>query len=157
MAGDELLHKCVEAVMDTVPPVMRFIRTEMRRHGCPALSVPQFRTLTYLRRQPGASLSGVAEHLGVTRAGASILVDRLVQNGLVQRVPAAEERRRSVLSLTGAGARLLEAARKGTCRRMAEVLAALSTDEAETVIKAMRLLDAVFHGAPGNPGGGPNR
>jgi hypothetical protein len=55
---------CAREVMETVPLVMRFIRTEMRSRRAPSLSVPQFRVLTFLSRRPGAPLSSVAEHLG---------------------------------------------------------------------------------------------
>jgi hypothetical protein len=34
--------------METVPLVMRFIRTEMRSRRAPLLAVPQFRVLTLL-------------------------------------------------------------------------------------------------------------
>lgn len=138
------LEHCAQAVMDAVPPVMHFIRAEMRRLGCPALSVPQFRTLTYLNRHAGASLSEVADHLGVTRATASTMVDRLVQNGLVDRVAAPDERRRSVLTLTSAGMDLLQSARERTRRRMAEALSRLTPQEMATLAGAMSLLHSVF-------------
>jgi len=138
------LERCAQSVMDVVPRVMHFIRVEMRRHGPPSLSVPQFRTLTYLKRHPGASLSDVANHLGVTRATASAMVDRLVQNGFVDRAAARDERRRSVLTLTTGGADLLESARETARQRMAEALTGLSPGQAATLIDAMALLDSVF-------------
>lgn len=44
---------------------------------------------------PEASLSALAENLGVSRPTASVLVDRLVQRGLVARGTDPAERRRA--------------------------------------------------------------
>src|SRR5215510_2417726 len=105
------VRQCAGEIMETVPAVMRFLRTEMRHHGTPFLSVPQFRVLVFLYRHPGASLSSVAEHLGVTCPTASVLVDRLVRRGLVDRTTYPQERRRVALTLTATGARHLQQAR----------------------------------------------
>ena len=64
-------QQCAARVMEAVPLVMRFIRADMRAINATDMSVPQFRTLAFLDRNPGASLSELAEHLGVTRATAS--------------------------------------------------------------------------------------
>lgn len=138
------LEQSAQAVMEAVPPVMHFIRTEMRRHGSPALSVPHFRALAYLKRHPGASLSDVADHQGITRATASTMVDRLVQNGLVDRAADPEERRRAVLTLTVAGAELLKSARAATRSRVAEALSRLSPEQVATLTSAMALLHQLF-------------
>ncbi len=42
--------------MEAVPLVMRFIRADMRAINATDMSVPQFRTLAFLDRNPGASL-----------------------------------------------------------------------------------------------------
>ena len=43
-------------VLEVVPTVMRFIRTQMRSHRSLDLSVPQFRALVFIERTDGASL-----------------------------------------------------------------------------------------------------
>jgi DNA-binding MarR family transcriptional regulator len=135
---------CAAVVMENVPPVMRFIRSEMRRQGSASLSVPQLRALGFLDRCPGTSLSAVAEHLGVTASTASTIADRLVRHGLVERTPHPEERRRIALSLTAAGAGLLEQARAATRARITDLLGELSPEELRTVEAGVTLLnDAV--------------
>jgi DNA-binding MarR family transcriptional regulator len=111
--------------METIPAVMRFLRTEMRRHGTPFLSVPQFRVLVFLYRHPGTSLSSVADHLGVTCPTASVLVDRLVRRGLIDRTVYPQERRRIALVLTVIGAQHLQQAREAASVRVANLLASL--------------------------------
>ncbi len=102
---------CARQVLDAIPMVMRVIRREMRGAAQEALTVPQFRVLAFLGRCRGASLSALAEHLGVTSASTSTLVERLVKRGLVGRGNDPLERRRVRLELTGPGAELLEQSR----------------------------------------------
>ena len=139
-----MIETCAAAVMDTVPLVMRIIRTEMRSHRTPDLSVPQFRALLYVNRRAGASLSDVAEHLGLTLPSVSKLVDKLVVRGLITRESAPDDRRRVILMLTPGGQAALQAATQATQARLADRLAALSPDELDTVIEAMNLLHRVF-------------
>ncbi len=126
--------------METVPLIMRVIRAEMRRYASPELSVPQFRTLALLGRQPGASLSAAAEHIGLTLPAMSHLVDGLVTRGLVARRASAADRRRVRLTLTPAGRNVLGAARRSTQAGLASLLASLSPAERETVVRAMHLV-----------------
>jgi DNA-binding MarR family transcriptional regulator len=144
---------CAHAVMETVPMVMRFIRAEMRRHGAPLLSVPQLRALAFLHRNPGACLFHVADHLGVTRPTASVIVDRLVRRGLLARSEDPRERRRIVLTLTPKGRRLLEQARSATRSWMAGVLAPLSRATLRQIEEGVSLLGSAFKQAIGGNGG----
>lgn len=138
------LERCAQAIMESVPPVMHFIRAEMRRGGSAALSVPQFRSLSYLRRHPGASLSDLAEHLGITAPSASTMVERLVQSGYVDRVPDPAERRRALITLTPAGAELYQSAREATRERVVELLAGLTPEQVEGLSGAMTLLQSLI-------------
>lgn len=136
--------QCARDVMDAVPLVMRFIRTEMRRRGGRFVSVPQLRTLGFVHRNPGTSLSGVATHLGVTPATASALVDRLVRRGLLNRSSDPRERRRITLSLTRTGARHLSEARAATRRRLTQALARVPARDVAVISAGASLLRHVF-------------
>jgi DNA-binding MarR family transcriptional regulator len=143
-AGAITPELCAREVMETSPLVMRFIRTEMRSRRAASLSVPQFRVLTFLSRQPGAPLSSVAEHLGVARSTASATVDRLVRRKLVSRTTHPEERRSVVLRLTATGVQHLEQAREEASTRMAKVLAGLSAADLLLVSRGLALLGSAF-------------
>ncbi len=131
-------------IMETVPMVMRVLRLEMRRHRQSGLSLVQFRTLAFLHGQPGASLNGLAEHLGLSAASASKLVDVLVIRKLVERKEAETDRRRLSLDLTETGHAAWEEAFRQTQAAMASKLGQLTQAEAETVKAAMDLLKPVF-------------
>lgn len=133
-------ERCAREVLDTVPQIMRVVRREMRREGGPLISVPQFRALAYVRRHPGGGLSGVAGHLGVAPPTASAIVDRLVRRGLVDRVSDPAERRRVVLTLTPAGARLLARLRARAQQRVTVRLARVPAAELRRITAALAAL-----------------
>lgn len=138
-------EQCASVLMETMHPIMQFIRTEMRSQREPSLSVPQFRVLAFLNRHPGASLSEVSEHLGVTRATASAMTERLVQRNWVDRTADPQERRQIMLTLTETGRTYLEQMRDSTRHRIAELLNQLSSEELADVAAGLSILSEVFH------------
>lgn len=132
------------ALLESTPLVMRAIRTQMRGHRTADLSVPQFRALGFLHRRPGASLSDLAEHIGLTLAAASRLVDGLVAHGYVERKPSPADRRALELTVSPPGVAMLEASRARTRAYLADLLVALSPEDRETVHRAADILRRLF-------------
>jgi|SRR5271157_1384662 len=131
-------------VVEVVPAIMRTIRAEMRSRRGADLSVPQFRAMFYLHRNPGASLSTVAEHLGLTSPTVCKMIDGMVSHRLVTRLPSSSDRRKVILTLTAEGQTILEKARNGTQLRLMEVLAGLTPEERDSVHQVMQLLSTLF-------------
>jgi DNA-binding MarR family transcriptional regulator len=131
-------------LVEVVPLIMRWIRSEMRDQRAPGMTVPQFRTLTFLNVRPGATLSEVSEHVGIGLPSMSKLVDVLVGRGLVSRESAAHDRRCLVLTSTNEGKTLLQAARNVTAARVAERLKGLSGDDLAVIATAMAALRLTF-------------
>ncbi len=136
--------QCAVELMEAIHPIMQFIRTEMRSQREPSLSVPQFRVLAFLSLCPGASLSEVADHLGVTRATASAMTDRLVQRGLVDRTEDLEERRHIMLRLTPKGTHSLQEMQTVTQRKVAGLMADLTPEELACISNGLVILAQVF-------------
>ncbi|HEY9151843.1 MAG TPA: MarR family transcriptional regulator [Anaerolineales bacterium] len=140
----EKLDDCARRLLDTTPQIMRSIRAEMRSHRGHDLSVPQFRTLTFISRNPEVSLSNLAEHLGLTLPSTSKLVDGLVNQKIITRRESKEDRRRLTLVLTKSGEDILRTAHKATQDRLKDILHELSADELSSVIRAMEILHPLF-------------
>ena len=138
-------------VLDVVPAIMRTIRAEMRSRRGADLSVVQFRALLFLNRNPGASLTTVAEHLGLTSPTVCKMIDGMVTHQLITRMPSDTDRRRVLLTLTADGQALLDKARGGTQARLMDVLAGLTPQERDAVHQVMQLLHAVFSPAVAMP------
>jgi DNA-binding MarR family transcriptional regulator len=135
---------CAQEILEVVPAVMRTIRAELRRHRTADLSVPQFRTLAFIDRKADASLSDVAEHIGLTLPSMSKIVDGLVARKLVTRQTHATDRRRMMLALTTRGQTALQTSRAAARACLAEDLAALSDRQRETIAQALEILRPVF-------------
>ena len=97
-------------------PLQRFMHLYMRRtirdmnavlreHQ---LSMPQMGTLHFLSAEGGHSVSAIAEHLNLSLAATSHLVDRLVQRNLLTRAEDAHDRRLKRVELAPDGAALVE-------------------------------------------------
>jgi MarR family transcriptional regulator, organic hydroperoxide resistance regulator len=77
------------------------------------LPIGQVKTLMAVSAQEGLNVSALAELLRIGKPAASILVDRLVQQGYVERTEDSEDRRRTLLALTSAGNELVATLRQG--------------------------------------------
>jgi DNA-binding MarR family transcriptional regulator len=146
----DLPYGCAQEVLDVVPLIMRAIRTEMRSRRSPDLTVPQFRTLVFLNNNPGASLSCVADYLGLTPPSTSKMMDGLVQRNLVIRQASSTDRRRITLKLTSDGQSILGAAHHGTQTKLAEILSALPPADCGQIVRSMQILRPLF--TPGEVG-----
>jgi DNA-binding MarR family transcriptional regulator len=134
---------CALQVLDAVPPVIWFIRREMRAYR-KGLSLPQFRALALIHRRPSASVSAVADHLGVSLPTASRLVQGLVEQGLLARKACADDRRQLSLAIAPAGQTVLQTAWSATQNRLTDQLRSLSPVQRQSIAQAMGALKEVF-------------
>ncbi len=135
---------CAHEILDVVPLVMRQIRSELRRYGPRDLSMPQFRTLLFLDRNKGASLSEVAEHIGLTLPSTSSMIDGLVTRGLAKRETHSHDRRRMTLTLTDRGEAALKSARDATIAYLAGRVKQLPLNGRANIIRALQTLRPIF-------------
>jgi DNA-binding MarR family transcriptional regulator len=131
-------------ILEAIPMVMAAIRTEIRSHRGSELSMPQFRVLIFLNRHEGASLSDIAEHLGLTLPSMSKMIDGLVARNMVTRQMDTEDRRRVILAPTDLGRTTMQSAYQATESRLAERLVVLPASERRIIIKAMQILASIF-------------
>jgi len=141
-------HRCARGLLTGVPSVMRFIRYQMRRHRQAELTVPQFRSLVFLSHNENASLSDIAEHLGLSLPATSRMVELLVRRGWMRRRARSSDRRCVSLSLTGRGKAVFRMAREATQVALSQRLKTLSAGELALVSGAMQVLSRAF--APEN-------
>jgi DNA-binding MarR family transcriptional regulator len=139
-------EECARELLDVVPSVMRFIRTQMRRHRALGLSVPQFRTLLFIERAGGTSLGSVADHLGLKPPSACKIVDGLEARELVTRMQSPQDRRRVNLGITPEGKRALGDARKETQKSLAGILAVIDRRDLMRVVQSLQILRGAFTG-----------
>jgi len=133
-------------LMDVVPLIMSRIRTEMRSNRMPGLSIPQFRTLIFLYRHKDATLSQVAEHVGLKLPSTSKMIDALVIRNLVIRNASPEDRRCVRLRLSPSGFKELTQTRYSTEHRLSEILSVVTSEQQAIVFTALQSLRPLFVG-----------
>lgn len=131
-------------LMDVVPLIMSWIRTEMRSRRTPGLSIPEFRTLIYLYRHDNASLSQVSDHIGLKLPSTSKLIEALVIRKLVFRKPSSKDRRYIRLRLSASGVEELMRARHKVESLLSELLSELSAEQQLLVSGAINTLHPLF-------------
>lgn len=68
------------------------------------LTIPEWRVIAVLMRHPGLSAREVAEKSRMDAVAVSRAVNRLLRKGRLRRAVAADDRRRSILEVSAAGA-----------------------------------------------------
>ncbi|MEW6717482.1 MAG: MarR family transcriptional regulator [Chloroflexota bacterium] len=104
------------------------------------LSMSQIGTLFHLHHMGSSGVTDLGDHLGVTSAAASQMLERLVQQGLILRSEDPNDRRVKQIILTDKGNRVLEEgirARQGWLDNLAE---SLSASEKEQITAALNIL-----------------
>lgn len=132
------------AVLDAAQLAIRLARAELRRRPPVNLSLTQLRALDYLTAHPGASLSGVADYVGVALPSASVLIDGLSRRGLVTRLAAAADRRRVRLRVSAAGKAAVRTVKDATRAALADRLDVLTPRERTLVAQAMARVSAAL-------------
>lgn len=110
------------------------------------LSMPQVGVLMHLYRRQGCGVSGIGGHLGISSPAASQLVERLVQQGLVERREDPNDRRARELYLTERGRAMVEESIAARLRWIDDVAARLGPRDRRLVAAALPPLIAATQG-----------
>ena len=102
------------------------------------ISFPQFFLLAYLSSEDYLTMSDIAKKMGHSTAAATGLVDRLEKLGYVERVHAAEDRRKIMVRITHKGTELVAHMRKEIAANLADMMSEMDEEVAETLYHARR-------------------
>jgi DNA-binding MarR family transcriptional regulator len=111
------------------------------------ISMQQLRALQLLREEEEVPVGRLAELLGVGLPAASLLADRLVRLGFVERRGDPADRRRVLLRLSRAGGRLVSDLREGSHSQLRRWMATLSPEDLAALGRGWRALAEVASGS----------
>ena len=112
------------------------------RHG---IATSQFESLRFLRDHPDARVADLASEFAAGVGAISKGVDRLEKQGWVVRQPNPSDRRSSLLALTDAGVRVVEAAEETFSERLVQLLGTtLAGSSLSAVAQALSQLRGVL-------------
>lgn len=118
----------------------RSMRDFLRYARQSKLSMSNLGAIFYVHRFGGCAVSEVGEHLGVTSAAASQLLDRLVDQGYLVRSEDSQDRRIKRIQLTDRGRRVFEEGIQARGSWMDDLAKELSEDEKQTITLALELM-----------------
>ncbi|HEY3311238.1 MAG TPA: MarR family transcriptional regulator [Anaerolineales bacterium] len=101
------------------------------------LSMPQFGILMNLHHNHTCSITDVSDSMDISTAAASQLVDKLVQNGLLERAEDPKDRRAKLLTLSSKGRVVVEKGIEARVSWARELVDALTPEEYESVAVAL--------------------
>ena len=94
--------------------------------------------MAQLDRSPrGMTLGELSQRMMVTNGNVTGLVDRLREQGLIDRRPSPSDRRAQIVSLTAAGRRFFRAMARANGDWIGDMLADLTGDDIETLLRLL--------------------
>lgn len=133
------LHQWTEVSM------RRSMRNFLRYARESGLSMSQFGVLFHLSRKRSCGVTDLGDHLGVTSAAASQMLERLVQQGLILRSEDPNDRRVKQIVLTDKGYQVLEEGLRARQDWLVDLANTLSAIEKDQITAALNLLVDKVH------------
>ena len=128
-------------VLELVHGVMhqfRSLQYQRLRDGPHDITHMESKVLGYFARHPGATQSDLAEHSGRDKAQLARLIKRLLEIGLLEREPDAQDRRQLRLQLTVDGVAAQRSLQQQRQRLSRLAVAGLGTEEQEQLKSLLR-------------------
>jgi DNA-binding MarR family transcriptional regulator len=110
----------------------------------PELTLQQFRALTVLHERGPQNAASLAAALGIAPSTLTRLANRLVRDGLVDRVTDPTDRRAVMLSATALGARTARRVKAWRLHALARQFGAVPTAERATLLDSLVRCGEVF-------------
>ena len=89
-------------------------------------------------------MSGVCKHMGISKPYMTALVDKLINEGLVERVPNPDDRRVVEIKITDAGRRVTREFTKDTRETIVKNLSSLDSKDISTLHSSMKNIRKVI-------------
>lgn len=113
------------------------------------MPIGQIKALFTIAHSEKLTIGQLAEMLNLGQSATSILVERLVQQGLVERVEDPADRRRTFVELTGGGRQLAVRLREGRRDRLHDWLVQLAEEDLSALVQGLGALARVMEADAG--------
>ncbi len=143
MEKDALIHQ-LDYLVSSVGKHFTNVRRAFRDFD---IKGPEYFLLRILSVEGTQSVSDIANHLALTQATASNIINSAENKGLVEKVKDPHDRRVTLISLTDAGVNLLSEVKKARLERSKRILRQLTTEELEELVRIFsKLKDTMVEG-----------
>jgi DNA-binding MarR family transcriptional regulator len=133
----------IQAAIDAFERLNRVVLQRPTDWTALELTMAQAKALLVLVDDPGLTIGALADHLGVKPPAASLLVERMVQAGLLARHDDEHDRRRVVLTPTETARDLIGRLRGQSTAHLRELLAGLAAGDLQALTTGIEALARV--------------
>ena len=133
----EVASDVADFIMFTQRSFLLDLSRELNRGN---VSYAQFFLLGYLSSEQQLTMTDISRKMGHSTAAATGLVDRLEKLGYVQRLHAADDRRKVMVQITIKGIQLVQQLRDNLASNVADVMASSNNPAAPDIDKAAAFL-----------------
>lgn len=127
----------IERLQTAWSKTYRKMQIEIMDHRQLGLTGPQFHLLKVIAKHVTCNVSFLAEMLDVKPSAVTVMTDRLVQSGYVERRHDTHDRRTVLLSVTEVGNEVFQQARKRSYEVLRSYLDELSEEEQDILLRVM--------------------
>jgi DNA-binding MarR family transcriptional regulator len=138
MTNSPQLTQTIRQGMDLI--THRAFREQARFVKSTGLSMAQFGILMQLHYRQHCAISDLSNHMDITSAAASQLVEKLVQSELLERTEDPVDRRAKLLKLSPKGQKLIEGGLAARHRWVDTFIEQLEPDDSEKVSEVLDLM-----------------
>lgn len=135
--SDLFLNEMQEWVELTMRQSMHSLIRANKRRG---FSMTESSALFSLRHHSGCNVSEMAEHLGVSNAAASQMLDRLVEQGLILRSEDPNDRRGKRIELTEQGRELIRASMQARQSWVEDLIVLFTPEQREQIMPILHVM-----------------
>ena len=125
-------HKLADFIMFTQRSFLLNLSKELNKGH---VSYAQFFLLGYLANEDYLTMTDIANKMGHSTAAATGLVDRLEKLGYVQRLHAADDRRKVMVQITRKGIELVDKMRDDIVEDLVDVMAELDAEAPAEIVE----------------------
>ena len=154
MGRPELAREIVEAQREVIRELLGATLGDLLEVD---LTMAQMKALAVIERQPNCSVGMMSEQLRVKPPAASLLVDKLVRDGLAYRLRDRTDGRRVIVVTTAKGGGLISRIRQGQRSLLERWVRQLPDQDLVALNRGIRALAGAARGFPAQPGAGQAR
>ncbi|MEA4869067.1 MAG: MarR family transcriptional regulator [Christensenella sp.] len=145
MTDQEIELLLNQALKDMFYSVLRLQEQSVSKLANGNLSRTEMHALEIVQDIPEATLTQIAEMLGVTKATVSVSVNRLVEKGYLEKTRAEDDGRKSILRLTESGETMCKKHKQFHDMLIHSVMRDFHVAEYPEVLKSMQALVNFFN------------
>lgn len=139
MNSSAVANDVVTEILEQLEPIVARQRRAIARHGClRQISSTQLHVLFLLMSDGQMPMGRLAELLGVSLPNVTGIIERMVENGYVERLRTDDDRRVVAVRATELGHQTVEEIDMIRRSQMAAVLARLSQEQQQSALRTFR-------------------